>query len=75
METKNIGLTSDELHELRGLVSSEMLRASEILDKTGGSSDPADREQFSYWLDKYQVLKSSFDKLFRFSYDRLRGDS
>ena len=75
MKTKNIELTSDELREIRGLVCSEMLKASEILDRTGGSGDPADRKLFSYWLDRYQVLKSPYDRLFRFSYDRLCGDS
>lgn len=73
MKTKNIELTSDELREIRGLVCSEMQRASEILDRTGGSSDPADRKLFSYWLDKYQALKSSYDKLFKVSYGSLCG--
>lgn len=75
MRTKNIELTVDELREVRGLVCSEIQRASEILDKTGGSSDPADRKLFSYWLDKFQALKSSYDKLFKASYDSLSGDS
>ena len=75
MKTKNIEFTRDELHEIRELICSEMLRASEILEKTGDSSDPADRKLFSYWLDKYQALKSSYDKVFKISYDRLCGDS
>ena len=75
MNTKNIEFTRAELWTLRSLISSEMLKASEILDKTGNSSDPTEMKLFSYWFDKYQVLKSSYDKLFRLSYDKLYEDS
>lgn len=75
MKTKNIEFARDEPHEIRGLICSEMLKASEILEKTGDSSGPADRKLFSYWLGKHQALKSSYDKVFKISYDRLCGDS
>ena len=71
MKTKSIEFTRDELHEIRDLICSEMSRASEILGKTGNSDDPADRKLFSYWFDKFQILNSSYGKLFRFSYDKL----
>lgn len=74
MENKNLNLNLDELWTLRCLVSAEMLKASKILDKTGNSSDTDDRKIFDYWHDKFQALKSSYDKLFKISYDRLCGD-
>lgn len=64
MKTKNIELTADELHEVRNLICSEMLKASEILDKIGNSDCPLNRKLFSYWLDKYHFLNSSYNKLF-----------
>ena len=63
MKTYNLNLALDELWTLRCLISSEMLKASEILGKTGNSNDPADRKLFSYWYDKFLALKSSYDKL------------
>lgn len=73
METKNLDFTSDELHEVISLICSKMLEASEILDKIGNSNDALDRKLFSYWFDKYQVLKSSYDKLFKISYNKICG--
>lgn len=64
MKNYNVEFTFDELREIRCLISSEMLKASEILDKTGNSDDSFEIRLFSYWLDKYQVLKSSYNKLF-----------
>lgn len=63
MKTKNIEFTFDELHLVRSLISSKMLKASEILDKIGNSNDSLDRKLFDYWYDKYQILKSSYNKL------------
>ena len=63
MKTVKIEFTLDELWTLRCLISSETLKASEILDKIGNSSDPTDRKIFSYWHDKFQVLKKTYDKL------------
>lgn len=63
MKTKSIEFTFDELREVRCLVSSKMLKASEILDRIGSSDDPLDRKLFSYWYDKNQLLKSSYSKL------------
>lgn len=71
MKTYNLGFTSDELREVRGLICSEMLKASEILDKIGSSNDSFDRKLFDYWYDKFQLLKSSYDKLFKISYNKL----
>lgn len=71
MKTYNVEFTSDELHELRSLICSKMLEASEHLDKIGNSNDALERKLFSYWYDKFQILKSSYDKLFYFSYNNL----
>lgn len=64
MKTYNVEFTFDELHEIRCLISSKMLKASEILARTGNSDGSLDKKLFSYWYDKYQVLKSSYNKLF-----------
>lgn len=63
MKTYTLNFTRDELCKLRCLISSEMSRASEILDKTGNSDDSSDKGLFSYWSEKYQFLKKSYDKL------------
>lgn len=63
MKTTNVEFTRDELCEVRSLITSEMLKASEILDEIGDSNDSLDRRLFSYWYDKYQVLKGFYDKL------------
>ena len=62
MKTYNLNFTGVELCKLRVFISSEMSRASEILDRTSNSSDPTDRKLFSYWAEKYQFLKKSYDK-------------
>lgn len=63
MKTYNVEFTLDELREMRCLVSSKILKAQEVLDKTGNSNYSLDRKLFGYWYDKYQLLKSSYDKL------------
>lgn len=75
MKTYTLNLTLDELCEVRCLISSKILEAQEALARTGNSDDSLDKKLFSYWYDKYQVLKSSYDKLFQFfsrEYDELR---
>lgn len=75
MKTYTLNLTLDELCEVRCLISSKILEAQEVLARTGNSDDALDKKLFSYWYDKYQVLKSSYDKLFQFfsrEYDELR---
>ena len=62
MELKDY-FTVNELYALRNLVSYEMLKASSILDRTGNSDNSLDKTLFTYWFDKYQVLKSAYDKL------------
>lgn len=74
MKTYSLNLTLDELCEVRSLISSKILEAQESLARTGNSNDVLDRKLFDYWYDKYQVLKSSYDKLFQFfsrEYDEL----
>lgn len=74
MKTYSLNLTLDELCEVRSLISSKILEAQEALARTGNSNDALDRKLFDYWYDKYQVLKSSYDKLFQFfsrKYDEL----
>lgn len=66
MKTYTLNLTLDELCEVRCLISSKILEAQEALSRTGNSDDALDKKLFSYWYDKYQVLKSSYDKLFQF---------
>lgn len=63
MKTYSLNLTLDELREVRSLISSKMLEAQEHLARTGNSNDSLDRKLFDYWYDKYQVLKSSYNKL------------
>lgn len=63
MKTYNIDFTGFELCRLRCLISAEMDRTSEVLDIVGKSSEPDDRKYFSYLQDKYQFLKSSYDRL------------
>lgn len=75
MKTYSLNLTLDELCEVRNLISSKILEAQDVLARTGNSDDSLDKKLFSYWYDKYQVLKSSYDKLFQFfsrEYDELR---
>lgn len=74
MKTYSLNLTLDELCEVRSLISSKILQAQDILDETGNSDDALSKKLFSYWYDKYQVLKSSYNKLFQFfsrEYDEL----
>lgn len=66
MKTYSLNLTLDELCEVRSLISSKILDAQDILARTGNSDDSLDKKLFSYWYDKYQVLKSSYNKLFQF---------
>lgn len=66
MKTYSLNLTQDELCEVRSLISSKILEAQEHLDKTVNSNDALDRKLFDYWYDKYQVLKSSYNKLFQY---------
>ena len=61
VKTTNIEFTRNELCEVRSLITSEMLKASEILDEIGDSNDSLDRRLFSYWHDKYQVLKGFYN--------------
>lgn len=63
MITYTLNLTLDELCEVRCLISSKILKAQEALARTGNSDDAFDKKLFSYWYDKYQVLKSSYNKL------------
>lgn len=60
---KKIEFTSDELQHLRDLISGEMLKSSDILDKIGNSTDTLDKINFSYWYDKYQLSKVIYFKL------------
>lgn len=60
---KKIEFTSDELQHLRSLISGEMLKSSDILDKVGNSTDSFDKKLFSYWYDKYQLSKVIYFKL------------
>lgn len=74
MKTYSLNLTLDELCEVRNLISSKMLQAQDILDETGNSDDALSKKLFDYWYDKYQVLKSSYNKLFQYfskEYDEL----
>ena len=74
MKTYSLNLTLDELCEVRSLISSKILQARDILDETGNSDDALSKKLFSYWYDKYQVLKSSYNKLFQYfsvEYDEL----
>ncbi len=55
--------TLDELSEMRCLVTSKMLKCSEILDKISASDYLFNHKLFSYWDSKYQVLQSIYNKL------------
>ena len=55
--------TLDELNEIRRLVTSEMLKCSDILDKISSSDYLFNHKLFSYWDNKYQALQSIYDKI------------
>lgn len=55
--------TLDELNEIRRLVTSEMLKCSDILDKISASDYLFNHKLFSYWDSRYQALQSIYDKI------------
>lgn len=64
MRTSSFDFTLNELNEIKNLVSSEMLRSSDALDRYSYFNNDCDSKLFDYWYDRYQILKRVYHKLF-----------